>query len=242
MTDKAAILERVRQAFASEPRIGPGFRPARLDIDDEGILLVDGEVDSVPAKKLVLEHAAALRGVSGVLDRVRVKPASAMGDDEIRAHLLNACSQEPAFLALELRERSGDSVVPVRGGGASPLGAIEYEVDDGVVTLNGDVPGLDSKRLAGLLAWWVPGTRDVINGLVPAGGETDDAGAIQEAVRIALDKDPFVNAGQVRIGVRHRTVHLTGLVRSGAERDMAEKDAWYVFGVDKVINDIDVAP
>jgi hypothetical protein len=155
MTDKTAILKRVRQAFAGEPRIGPGFRPVRLDIDDEGILLVDGEVDSVPAKKLVLEHATALRGVSGVLDRVRVKPASAMGDDEIRAHLLNAYSQEPAFLALELRERSGDSVVPVRGGGAGPLGAIEYEVVDGVVTLNGEVPGLDSKRLAGLLAWWV---------------------------------------------------------------------------------------
>lgn len=242
MTHKAAILMRVRRAFASEPLVGPGFSPTRLEIDDEGVLLVDGEVESLPAKKLVLECAAALPEVSGVLDRVRVKPASAMGDDEIRAHLLNAYSQEPAFQALELRERSGDSVVPTRGGGTSPQGAIEYEVDDGVVTLNGDVPGLASVRLAGLLAWWVPGTRDVVNGLVPAGGEQDDPGAIQEAVRIALDKDPFVDAGQVRVGVRHRTIRLTGLVRSDAERDMAEKDAWYVFGVDKVINDIDVSP
>lgn len=44
------------------------------------------------------------------------------------------------------------------------------EVKKGIVTLNGEVPSLTHKRLAGVLAWWVPGTRDVVNGLeeVPA--------------------------------------------------------------------------
>jgi osmotically-inducible protein OsmY len=37
-------------------------------------------------------------------------------------------------------------------------------------------------------------------------------------------------------------VRLTGLVPSEAERDMAERDAWYVFGVDDVINEIAVGP
>ena len=31
--------------------------------------------------------------------------------------------------------------------------------------LNGRMPGLASKRLAGVLAWWVPGARDVVNGI-----------------------------------------------------------------------------
>ena len=57
---------------------------------------------------------------------------------------------------------------------------------------------------------------------------------------IALDKDPFVNAGRIRVGVRGSTVRLTGLVPSEAERDIAERDTWYVFGVDRVMNEIRV--
>jgi osmotically-inducible protein OsmY len=62
---------------------------------------------------------------------------------------------------------------------------------------------------------------------------------IEEAVRIALDKDPLFDASQIRVGVRGRTVRLTGWVPSAAARDAAEWDAWYVFGVDDVINEIE---
>jgi osmotically-inducible protein OsmY len=118
-------------------------------------------------------------------------------------------------------------------------GAIEVEIEDGVVTLNGQVPGLDDKRLAGVLAWWVPGSRDVINGIAVEPPEDDSDDAILEAVRLVLEKDPFVDASEIRVGVRNALVRLTGLVPSEAERDMAEFDAWYVFGVDRVDNRIE---
>lgn len=38
---------------------------------------------------------------------------------------------------------------------------------------------------------------------------------------------------------KQRVVTLAGLVASEAEREMAEQDAWYVFGVDKVINKLE---
>ena len=106
----------------------------------------------------------------------------------------------------------------------------------------GAVPGLASKRLAGLLAWWVPGSRDVINGIAVEPPEEDAPIRIEEAVRIALDKEPFVDALQIRVGVHGRTVPLTGLVRTDATRKAAEADAWYVFGVDDVRNEIAVRP
>lgn len=102
------------------------------------------------------------------------------------------------------------------------------------------MPSLAAKRLAGVIAWWVPGSRDVINGIAVDPPEEDAPIAIEEAVRIALDKDPFVDAGQVRIGVRHRTVRLTGAVHSQEARDAAEWDAWSVFGVDDVVNELKV--
>jgi osmotically-inducible protein OsmY len=52
--------------------------------------------------------------------------------------------------------------------------------------------------------------------------------------------DPFVDASQIRIGVANAVVTLTGLVPSDSETEMAEFDAWYVFGVDGVVNRIEV--
>jgi osmotically-inducible protein OsmY len=238
MMDKAKLLDHIRAALRSEPRLGAEFAPDRVDIDTEGTLTIEGEVPSVAAKKLALERVAALPQVSGVLDRLRVAPASRMGDAEIRAHLREAFVQEPSFAALEIAELRGDDFEAVRGVPDNPRGRLLIEVNDGVVTLNGEVPGLASKRLAGLLAWWVPGSRDVVNGLAVEPPEEDAPIRIEEAVRIALEKDRFVDASQIRVGVHHTTVRLTGLVATESERDMAGNDAWYVFGVDKVVNEI----
>ena len=106
--------------------------------------------------------------------------------------------------------------------------------------MDGDVQGLTQKRLAGVLAWWVPGSRDVVNGLAVTPPEVDEVGEIADAVRIALEKNPFVDHSQIRISVRGKKVTLDGLVPTAFEREMAEFDAWYVFGVDEVENRIDV--
>jgi osmotically-inducible protein OsmY len=63
---------------------------------------------------------------------------------------------------------------------------------------------------------------------------------IAEAIRVILEKDPFVNASQVRAGVRGAAVRLTGLVPTEAERQAAERDAWCTVAVDDVINEIEV--
>jgi osmotically-inducible protein OsmY len=103
------------------------------------------------------------------------------------------------------------------------------------------VPGRVSQRLAGVMAWWVPGVRDVVNGLAPMPPEEDAPIRIEEAVRVVLDRNPYVDDSQIRIGVRDRTVRLTGLVRNVAERDMAESDAFCVLGVDAVVNELEVS-
>lgn len=245
----SAVLGKVRAALRSEPRLAEGFRLERADIDRDGAVVLEGEVASVAAKKRALERVAALEPVSAVVDRLRVTPASPMSDAEIRSHLRQALVQEPAFRSLELRELHHDSYErgyepvyeAVAGAPQGALGRIDVEVRDGIVTLNGRVPGLASKRLAGVLAWWVAGARDVVNGLAVEPPEEDGPDRIAEAVRMALEKDPFVDASQVKVGVRGRVVHLTGLVPTVSERDMAERDAWYVFGVDDVINDIEAS-
>jgi len=88
----------------------------------------------------------------------------------------------------------------------------------------------------------VPGSRDVVNGIEEAPEEEDSDPEMTDAVRLALEKDVFVNASQIRVSTQDRVVTLDGLVTSEAEKDMAERDAWYVFGVDRVVNRLIVSP
>jgi osmotically-inducible protein OsmY len=232
----------VRAAIASIPRIGPHVHLRALKIERDGVVLLDGEVPDVAAKKLALEKVAALPFVTGIADHLHVAPAVPMSDKEIRAHLADALIEERSFDGIELRRRQDGQVELLRGAPIDQRGSIEFEVKDGVVTLNGRVPTLTSKRLAGVIAWWVPGVRDVINGIEVDPPEEDSPDMIAEAVRVVLEKDPFVNASQIRVGVRKTLVRLTGLVHDQAQRDAAERDAWMVFGVDNVVNEIEVRP
>ncbi len=238
MSERERILADVRGALHSEPRLPPGTE-IHLELSDAALTL-QGEVPNVAVKKRLLARAAANPAVAGIVDRLRVTPAAPMGDKEIRDHLRDALISEPALAEMTLLERVGNELLPVRRTPATKRGVITIAVEDGVVTLDGDVPGLAQKRLAGVLAWWVPGSRDVINGLGVSPPEDDTDGEIADAVRIALEKDPFVDDGQIRVGVKDGAVTLAGLVPTESERDMAEFDAWYVFGVDRVDNRIRV--
>jgi osmotically-inducible protein OsmY len=236
------LLAKVRATLRSEPSLGARFHPTELEIAGDGVLTLGGEVESVKAKKLALERVAAVPGITGIADRLHVRPATRMTDKEIRVHVRDMLLEEASFRDLELHELADGEDRFVHGTPASARGSIAFEVKDGIVTLNGRVPGLTSKRLAGVMAWWVPGVRDVINGVAAEPPEDDGPDMIAEAVRVVLEKDPFVDASQVRVGVRHTLVRLTGLVPTATEREAADRDAWCVLGVDNVINEIEVRP
>ena len=140
-----------------------------------------------------------------------------------------------------IRVRDGEHLDTIRGPD-TPRGDITISVVENVVTLDGDIPSLSHKRLAGVLAWWVPGSRDVVNGLGVEPPEEDNDDEVSDAVRLVLGKDPFVDATRIHVSARDYVVTLEGLVPAEGEREMAEFDAWYVFGVDKVVNRIEVRP
>jgi osmotically-inducible protein OsmY len=241
------IIAAVKFAFHKEPRLGPRFNLDRIAIESDGTLTLEGNVSCLADKKLALLRAAAVPGVVGLVDRVHVVPITPTGDRHIRAQLRGMFAQDPNFSNLELREDVAAGVLkteftPVASSVESARGRIDIEVEGGLVTLNGTVPSLVHKRLAGAMAWWIPGVRDVTNGIVVDPPEEDGPDQIEEAVRVVLDRNPAVDAAQIRVGVRAKVVRLTGVVRSGATREIAERDAWAIFGVDDVINKLEVRP
>jgi osmotically-inducible protein OsmY len=238
VTTEHPILRSIQATLERNPRVNLHRHPVRLSMDGS-IVIIEGEVESVRAKKLCLEQAAAHPGVGGIVDRLHVVPSEPMTDGELRDHLRNSLLGEPALEPFALRLRHGHEIVSWRLPTDS-RGWIEVRVEDGVVTLDGEVTSLTAKRLAGVLAWWIPGARDVVNGLGLDPAEEDNDAEISDAVAIVLAKDPWVNAGQISVRSRQSVVTLTGTVASEEERKMAEDDAWCVFGVDAVENQLQV--
>lgn len=238
MDDKIALLERVRDALRADTRIRFDEERIVLAISN-GDLVLEGDLADVGVKRRVLRRAASVFQGRGIVDRLHVRPAAPMEDGMIRDLVRDALIEEPALSQCRLTVWSKGAAELVRDPPAAS-GSIDIRVEDGVVTLDGEVPGLQQKRLAGALAWWVPASRDVVNGIGVTPPEEDNDDEITDAVRLVLEKDPFVNPDQVRVTTKNSAVTLDGIVPTEAERDMAEHDAWYVFGVDDVVNRLEV--
>lgn len=240
MSSGLDVLEKVRAAVKGEVRLDHKLEHIHLTINDDGSVIVEAEAPSVAVKKLALERIGAVQGVEGIVDRLHVVPANKMGDGEIRAHLRDAFVEEPSFKRFDIRERRHGVFQNAQGGQPIASGTLDIEVTDGIVILNGRVPGLESRRLAGLLAWWIPGTRDVVNGIEVYPPEDDSSDHVAESLRIAFDKNPFIDANQIGFSVSEFVVTLTGFVPTEIERERAESDAWCLLGVNDVINEIKV--
>lgn len=236
MESQEKLLSQIQAVLEHEPRVNLHRFPVSLALDSEGSVIVEGEVESIAAKKTALRRVAEVTGVAAIVDRLRVAAPRAMGDGEIRDHLRDALIGEPALgnYGIRVRNDEGTSIAREPAPGCSDW--IEISVDAGVATLTGQAGSLSHKSLAGALAWWVPGSRDVVNGLeVVPPVELDDR-EINDAVCLILDKDPLINANRVRVRTAGAVVTLEGLVANQTEAEMAEMDAWCTFGVDSVTN------
>lgn len=236
------IVHAVEANLAAERQLAEARGAFKLALDDRGALTLEGEVGSIAEKRIALRRAAAVPGVAGIVDRLHVRPAYPEKDRTIRDHIVRALIGLQAFANIDLKDREFARIVERRKAPEGAAGEIIVESHDGVVTLSGSVPSLEHKRLSGVLAWWAPGARDVVNGLAVEPEEEDGPDKIEEAVRLTLELDPFVNAGQIKVGVRNRVARLTGVVATAEQRRIAEADAWRVFGVEDVVNNLAVAP
>jgi osmotically-inducible protein OsmY len=202
-------------------------------------------VGDIAAKKLALELAGSVPGVRGVIDRLRVAPGARpgegrRGDGEVRDSLARRLLEQPEFLNCSLRIHTNERDQVLREANGDGVGDIQISVADGVIVLEGHVISQPHRLFAGVLGWWTPGRRDVINALEvqPSYEERDDE--VAEALRLVLEADREIDAAQVRPACEKWVVTLEGNVPTEEQKRRAEMDAWYVSGVDRVVNNLQV--
>ncbi|MDE3018940.1 MAG: BON domain-containing protein, partial [Nitrospirota bacterium] len=102
MTDKAQVVKAVRAAFEREPRINLHRYPVHVEFH-EGVLTLEGEVEHIAAKKLGMELAIAVPGVTGIVDRLHVAPAARMGDGAVLDAVRDVLLQEATLHTCTIR-------------------------------------------------------------------------------------------------------------------------------------------
>jgi len=78
--------------------------------------------------------------------------------------------------------------------------------------------------------------RDVVNGLGVEPPEEDGDAEITDAMRMVIDMDPLIHSKNIQVQTNDRVVRLSGAVESDEESKEAERDAWCLFGVNRVEN------
>jgi osmotically-inducible protein OsmY len=208
---QADILEELKW----EPRLQPNEIGV---IVKDGVVTLTGTMTSYTAKFAAEEAAHRVRGVKAVANDIEVKlfPGTERSD---------AAIAEAVVRALER-----DALIPIE--------KLEVTVSDGWVTLRGNVEWHYQREDAYDVVRRIAGVKGVRNLIVvkPKVSPTD----LKKKIEDALVRTAQVDAKNITVEVQGPKVILKGTVRSWAEKQEAERQAWAAPGVTEVDNQITI--
>jgi len=183
----------------------------------DGIISLTGIVDSY-AKKMEAENAAKkVIGVSALVENIEVKIPNSWSktDAEIATDVLNA----------------------LKTNWTNPKETIKVKVEDGWITLEGEVVWNYQREAAKNAIHYLYGVKGVTNN-VKIKAETHDA-IEQKDLEKAL-KRSAIDDRDIEVAVSGTTVSLTGSVSSWYQKEEAGRIAWNTPGIWRVNNDLAV--
>lgn len=212
---------RIEQDVAEELIFDPGVTEGNIRItsSDEGVVTLEGTIGTLSEFDRATWDAWRVYGVSGVDNELMVDLPDYYRRDDTRI-------AEAANFALFWNV-------------SVPEEAISVSVDDGRVSLEGEVGYLYQRQAAvdtvgGLIG--VTGVSDHIR-LRPRSESEDD---IEERIQQALARNAQTDEDNIRVHTSNGKVTLRGDVRSWTESYEAERAAWLAPGVTDVTNHLKV--
>jgi osmotically-inducible protein OsmY len=216
MKTNEVLQKDVQEAIKWEPQM----EAAEIGvIAKDGVVTLTGVVDSY-AKKWQAENAAkSVIGVRVVITKIDVKLNGSSGkkdDNQIARDLIEAAKWNWQI----------------------PKEKIKATVEDGWVTLEGEVDWNYQKEAAYEVAVYQYGVKGVTNNLTIK--KTQDQ-VEKEAIERAFRRSLLLDDSNITVKVSDNTVTLEGTVTSYFQMDLAEKIAWNARGVQKIKNQLRIS-
>lgn len=186
----------------------------------DGVVTMSGYVDSFAAKVKAERIVERMSGVKALADELKVKIpyASQRPDTEIAHEVVNA----------------------FRWNIEVPDDRVKAKVENGWVTLEGDVEWYYQSAAAERAVRYLTGVRGVTN-LLKVKPPTVSTFEVSQKIKDALRRSAEVDADRITVEAHDGQVTLRGSVRSFAERRDAEYAAWSAPGVSAVDDRIVIA-
>jgi osmotically-inducible protein OsmY len=210
------IQSDVLDEFAWDPAIEAS--DVGVEVDD-GIVTLSGTVDSYAVKLAAEEATHRIAGVRAVANDLSVRTPLTHNDTDIAKAAANTLE---ANIAL-------------------PAGAIDVTVQQGIVTLSGEVASTHQRTAAESAVEYLRGVRGVINLIIVKHPKVSPM-EVSLGIERALMRAAEVDADRIRVRVEDGHVTLSGTVRSWPEKREAESAAWRAKGVTGVTDNIEVRP
>lgn len=183
----------------------------------EGVVTLAGHVDSYAQKWAAERAAQRVAGVKGVVDEMDVKLPDASKRSD--ADIVQAASSALSW----------NTVVP--------KGAVKIVVDDGIVTLSGEVDWAFQRTAAAAAVRNLIGVR-AVNDQIVLKLNNASIRDIKRKIHSALHRQAQLDADAISVAVDGSNVTLRGNVDSWAERVAARNAAWAAPGVRNVIDNM----
>ena len=203
----------ITDAVEDELLFDPAVLLNNIDVvTADGVVTLKGTTDNILARRRAARLAETVKGVRSVINRIEVRAKKTRTDSEIRRDVSEALLTDPAAESYE----------------------VDVAVNDGKVTLTGQVESWQERSLSEKIAAGVKGVRAIEN-KIDVDYRTDrPAIEIAPEIEARLRWDALVDHGLIDVRVEDNgVVTLTGTVGSAAEKSRAVADAW-VAGVTDV--------
>lgn len=208
----------VRQDVLDELQWEPAVNANEIGVTvHNGIVTLSGYAFSYGEKRAAEQATLRVKGVKAIAEEIDVKlpNSSVRSDADIAQAVVNALKWTTAIQE-----------------------PIDVKVEDGVVTLNGDVRWKYERDFAKRAVENLAGVREVINLLSVL--ERPVAANVKEQIRNAFERAALLDAAQLQVETHEGEVTLKGNVHSMTELREAEYAAWAGPGVTKVTNQLKV--
>ncbi len=211
---------KLRQRVVDQLEFEPGIDDSHITVvAEDGVVTLAGHVPSVLQKSAAERAAWRVKGVKAIAQDIEVRcpDDKKISDDEI----------------------AGRALAILDWNSAIPAESVRVRVQDGWVTLGGQVPWNYQRTLAEYEVRKLSGVRGIVNQvkLVPMAQPAD----VKQRILGALKRHAEIEAGDVDVRVgEDGSVEIHGHVDNWEEREAVEQAVWSAPGVRTVVDRVEI--